>query len=182
MEPTMACCTPGTRFALLSAVCAALLLMPASASAQRSVIGGGVVYTDLEPFDVGLQLNGYLAMPAVTGLSIGGDLTYYVPPSYSQQMGGTKMESDGDLLAFNANLRYRFAAAAPLHVYALSGLNVARWSVSASELGTATELGLNLGGGLELGIGFGRLYGEAKLVTGELDRFVIAAGIRLLLR
>lgn len=186
-EPMMAFCMRGTLFALLSAVCASVLLLPASASAQRSVIGGGVVYTDLEPFDAGLQVNGYLALPAVRRLSVGGDATYYLPPSWSEQLGGTIMESDGNLLAFNANVRYHLVAAAPLHIYALSGLNIARWNVSASaagtgEAGSATELGLNLGGGIELGIGFGRLYGEAKLVTGELDRLVAAVGIRLLLR
>jgi preprotein translocase subunit SecD len=47
---------------------------------------------------------------------------------------------------------------------------------------SGTKLGLNLGGGLEVEIGFFRLYGDAKVVTDHLDRFVAAAGVRLPLR
>jgi opacity protein-like surface antigen len=172
--------------AILTAVCSALLLVPTSASAQ-AVAGAGIVFTDLDPFSIGLQVNGYVALPAVSGLRVGGDLTYYLPDSESDSFFGETFESDVNLFAINANAQYFFLTNPELGLYALGGLNIGRWSTSASAGGVSgstsgTEMGLNLGAGIEYGMGFGLLYGEAKLVTGDLERFVLAAGIRIPLR
>jgi hypothetical protein len=167
------------RFSLTAGmVCALALIGAPAASAQQTVIGGGIVYTDLGEFDLGFQVGGYLAIGAIPGLRVGGDFKYYLPQSETL-MGETW---DVDLMAFNGNVHYFFMSTPELGLYGLGGLSLARMSVSfpgGSE--SDTEMGLNVGIGTEFNIGFGLLYGEAKLVTGDADRIVVGGGLRFAL-
>ncbi|MCB0620041.1 MAG: hypothetical protein KDC41_15295, partial [Saprospiraceae bacterium] len=64
-------------------------------------------------------------------------------------------------------------------VYALAGLNLAFVSVDLGAFGDASdsELGLNLGGGIQLPItdALG-LLGEVKYVIGDADQLVLTVG------
>jgi hypothetical protein len=160
-----------------AAVCAASLMGAPAASAQQTVVGGGVVYvTDVEGFDLGFQVNGYLAIAAVPGLRVGGDFTYYLP--HKETFGSESITVN--LMAFNGNAHYFFMSTPEMGLYGLGGLSLAR--ISASFMGQSesdTEMGLNLGIGAEFHLGFGALYGEAKMVTGDADRIVVGGGIRI---
>jgi len=161
---------------LLAALVAVVLSFAATERANAQiVVGGGIAFTDLDPLDLGIQGNAYFGLPAMPELRIGGDIVYYFP-------------QDGfDIIAFNVNAQYHFPLQPGTSVYGLAGLSLARWSfdddfddIPGFEFDTSgTETGLNLGGGIEFGVGFGSLYGEAKFVTGDLDRFVVAGGVRI---
>ncbi|MBD3615615.1 MAG: hypothetical protein HUJ22_03505 [Gracilimonas sp.] len=85
----------------------------------------------------------------------------------------------------NANANYIFHADEEqgLTAYALGGLNFMTVK-SKFDDGTNTasasnsEVGLNLGAGLEYGVGFGDLFGELKYVIGDADQLNIGAGVR----
>ncbi len=71
--------------------------------------------------------------------------------------------------------------------YALAGLNIGFFKFETDFGGdlfgtgsvTDTEIGLNAGAGAQFDVGFGYAYGEAKLVLGGFDQFVIGGGIRI---
>lgn len=85
----------------------------------------------------------------------------------------------------NANANYVFHADEEqgLTAYALGGLNYTTLKYKFDD-GTNTssssnsEVGLNLGAGLEYGMGFGDLFGELKFVIGDADQLNIGAGLR----
>jgi hypothetical protein len=164
---------------LAAAVCAAALVGAPGASAQQTAVGAGLAYTDLDPFGLGIQVNGYVPIAAIPGLRVGGDFTYYLPESES--FNGQSL--DMNLFAINGNAQYFLMAAPEFGLYGLAGLSLARVSVSfMGQSESETEMGLNLGIGGEFTVGFGAIFGEAKLVTGDADRIVIAAGVRIPIR
>jgi opacity protein-like surface antigen len=171
----------GKYAALAFALCSAALVGTTQASAQQAVVGGGLTFTDIGDFDLGLQVNGYLPLEAVPGLRLGGDFTYFLPQSESF-MGAS---ISANFFAINANAQYFFVTGDEFNLYGLGGLSIGRFSISGSEPGygresvSNTEMGLNLGGGGEFATGFGAIFGELKLVTGDYDRFTIAAGVRV---
>jgi opacity protein-like surface antigen len=172
-------------------VLVAALTLPASA--QTVVLGGGLVHgADMEPFDLGAQAGLYVGLNRLLpGLRLGGDVEYYFRDSeevvvvfpdqatgFSEEITTTTLESS--FVAINLNAQYLFLRGAGLDLYGLAGLSMGR--ASTEVLGTSqseTRTDLNLGGGLELPLTFLRLYAEAKLVVGEVDRLVAGAGLRL---
>lgn len=175
--------------ALLIAALAVSMVSAQSADAQIRV-GGGVVYTDIDPWNLGLQGNGYFALPNLPQLRIGGDFTYYLPESEGINVPGVgNARVEQGLLALNGNAQFHFLTQEQFSLYALGGVNWTRVSISASsdlpEIPTGEEsearVGANLGGGGELNLGFGVLYGEAKSILAGEDwsRIVLGAGIRI---
>jgi opacity protein-like surface antigen len=87
---------------------------------------------------------------------------------------------------FNANGHYLFQDDEDLALYGLGGLNLTRVSVDFPEnqfFGggsvSDSEIGLNVGAGLEYGVGFGNLYAEAKYVISSADHLAITGGVRI---
>jgi hypothetical protein len=135
-----------------------------SVTAQTAVIGGGAIFTDAEGLDFGVQGGAYLGLGAVVpGLRIGGDVELYLGVD------------DGSFLALNGNAQYLFLRGPGLNAYALAGVGYGRSSNGA----TFTDVGLNVGAGMELPLTFGDLYGEVKAVTGDFDRLVLGVGVRI---
>jgi opacity protein-like surface antigen len=177
------------RLALVAILALGTGLAATSRAEAQLRVGGGVVWTDLDPLGLGFQVNGYMGVPDLfPGLRLGGDITYYLPESERVTVPGLgSFESELSLLALNANAQLHLLTQDQLSVYALGGLNFSRASVSVSvpgfgsESDSETKLGLNLGGGAEFLVGFGALYGEAKYVVAGDDwaRVVLGLGIRI---
>jgi opacity protein-like surface antigen len=152
--------------------------MPLDAEAQQDeqTFGGGLVYgSELEK--LGIQLNYYYFLTAL--LAVGGDFTLFFPES--EEAGGVK--STATWMAFNINAHYILFTAIAMRAYVLAGLNFAlfRFKVSGggfSVSDSTSEIGLNLGGGIEYALAVGFLFAELKYIIGEFDQLVIAAGYR----
>ncbi|NGP87928.1 outer membrane protein [Fodinibius halophilus] len=140
--------------------------------AQDIKAGGGLAYgTEIE--SIGIQAG------AVMGFSDSfrgaADFIYF----FGEEANGV----DTSWWELNANVHYVFLSEATMTVYGLGGLNYAtvETTVSAGGFtasGSASEVGLNLGGGAEFGIGFADLYTELKYVLGDADQLGISAGLR----
>ena len=155
------------------------LAIPQSASAQL-FLGGGLVYgTDIS--SLGLQANGHLVVNEENKLRIGADLTFFLPEKTSTEIG----DFTTNLFAINVNGHYMFVTAEELIMYAIGGINLAFASVETPTIAglpidnTNSDLGLNLGGGVEVTVPFGRIYGELKYTVGGFDQLQIDAGVRI---
>ncbi len=170
---------------LVLAISAISFAGPTGAVAQQDLMaGGGLVLTDMDPFGLGLQVNASAAIAEVENLRVAGDLTYYLPDSESETIGGETYEASFGMIALNANAHYFFFANETLSAYGLGGLNISRSSTSvdfagATESDSNMEFGLNLGAGLHYPVTFGVVYGEVKLVTGDYDRMELGGGVRI---
>jgi hypothetical protein len=146
------------------------LALPASAQVG---FGGGLIYgTDMDPFDLGVQAGVVVGMDnVVPGFRIAADVEFYFPQSEG--------DIDFNFFAINGNAQYLVVRGGPMDVYGLAGLSFGRFSVSNGDLdGSTTEMDINLGGGIELPMTFGRIYVEGKAVVGDFDRFVFGVGAR----
>ena len=142
---------------------------------------------------IGIQLGGYYTISET--IRAGLDFIYYLPASESVEDFGVTIEEDLNVFEINANAHYIFVDESDFLVYGLGGLNItsvkteveAEDSEGLIEEGVdgidASEIGLNLGGGIESEIDFGILYGEVKYANlgGDADQLVISAGLRFLL-
>ena len=84
-------------------------------------------------------------------------------------------------LNFNGN--YLFEINNPdITPYALAGLNLAIISYDSEYLGignsSATEIGLNLGGGADFVVSTFIVFGELRFVLSSADQLVIAGGVK----
>lgn len=137
-------------------------------------IGGGLGYgTEIE--SLGIQAGGvYVINEQFRGAV---DLIYYFP--------NDSFGYDITWFEINANGHYLFVTEEDLIAYALGGLNFATLNYdypdnqffgggSVSE----TEIGLNVGAGLEYNLDFAKLYAELKYALSSADQLVISAGLR----
>ena len=139
-------------------------------------LGIGIVYGE-EIERIGLQLNYFYFLTAA--LALGGDFTFFLPETFDT---GT-FETTVTFFTLNVLAHYYFFANETLRAYALGGLNFAISRVKvrgggASNSDSASELGLNLGGGLEFALAAGFLYLELKYILGEFDQLVLGGGYR----
>lgn len=155
-------------------VLAALILAPSQAEAQFTLGGGLAWHND---FDLGVGIWGVAPAPGIhENVSIGGDLTFFFP--------------DADFIDYfeiNANMFYSFRdTEMSFTPFLLGGLNIARISVDTDLDGTifdfdasATEVGLNAGGGLSFGSDDGGIQPVvgAKIELGGGEGFVLFGGI-----
>ncbi len=70
-----------------------------------------------------------------------------------------------------------------LTAYGLGGLNFLNVSAKfesggSSDTSSDSEVGLNLGAGLEYGLDFADLFGELKFVFGDADQLNLGVGLR----
>ncbi|MEX1136378.1 MAG: outer membrane beta-barrel protein, partial [Balneolales bacterium] len=127
-----------------------------------------------------LQLNGYYRLPANEQIFVGGDFTYYFPDEET----AFDVEQRLTWMEFNINGQYHFIEDDELRAYGLGGLNYisVRSSVEADGFEASdseSEIGLNIGGGVEYDLEFGLVYGELKFIISDADQLVLGGGIRI---
>lgn len=141
--------------------------------------------------DLGVRVDGYYAV--TPEIRVGGDFTFYFPKSeeYSESGGGFTATGTAKQTVWELNLNgnYIFLDEDDIILYALGGINITGISSSIeieSNFGSdddsrsTSEVGLNLGGGIEYALDFADFFGEAKLggLGGDASQFVIGAGLR----
>lgn len=160
------------RLFLVLAVPLTLAAVPQSAEAEGFSLGiGGVYGEEIEEF--GVQVNGYVGEAfGHEWLRLGGDFTFYDTPS------------GVDFWELNGNGHFLFSDTVDARAYAIGGINYSRMRVTFSGPGfgrtraSDSEIGLNLGLGGELKLGFGDVYGEVKYVISDFDQLSVGAGVR----
>lgn len=147
-----------------------------SATAQIQVGGGLGFATEIE--QLGFQVGGTYVINEE--IRVAADIIYYLPGDQGQGI------VDVNWFEFNANGHYLFQDDEDLALYGLGGLNVTRVSIDFPENNffgggsvSDSEVGLNVGAGLEYGVGFGNLYAEAKYVLSSADHLAITGGVRI---
>jgi hypothetical protein len=135
---------------------AALTWVPGAVQGQAT-LGPTLAYHDDADFGIGATL-GIDASSLGAGVGFVGDFIIFFP------------EGDVDYLEFNANLTYDFPLQQSTVVpFALAGLNIARASLGDMS---DTELGLNLGGGVEFSAGSFRPSAGLRVEIEGGDGFV----------
>lgn len=137
-------------------------------NAVAQSVGAGLAYgSEIEA--IGIQVNGvYGFTDEIRGAA---NFTLFFPDQ----------PSDGDysFWTLNADVHYLFMAEEATNVYGLGGLNFASQEISSGGFSASdSEIGLNLGGGAEFGMGFGSLFAEVKYVISDFDQLVLNAGVR----
>lgn len=166
---------PRLSFALLAAT--ALLFGAAPAAAQLG-IGPQISYAD--DFDLGIGGRLQFGMGTLFGdEGFAGSLIGITTFDWFFPDCG---DIDCSYLEFNANAAYPFARQSEFSPYVGAGLHFARWSSDADtglgNLGKdATEIGLNLLGGLLYDLGTFSAYGEGRFEIGGGEQFVLTFGL-----
>ncbi len=156
-------------------------LLSAAPHLAHAQLGVALTYgTDTE---IGAQVSYYRALEIsddLEGLRAGGDLTLYLPQDFGNEFAG--IDATVTYLEVNANGQYAFEETEERRLYALGGLNYAYVTFSGDDLrGVASsngDVGLNLGGGGELLVGFGRAFAEAKFTLGGFSQLGLLLGLR----
>lgn len=152
------------------------LLISTHAVAQENQMhaGAGLVYgNEVEKF--GVNLNGYYTI--TSEFRIGATINIFFPES--ETFGGNDFKSQFTGINFDGN--YFFYRENELSAYGLAGINILRGKVEVNnDSKTDSEVGLNLGAGLEYALDFGNLFGELKFagLGGDADQLVLGAGVR----
>lgn len=170
------CFKVGVRKLFISLLMAGIgMLAPRTASAQFRAGGGLVFGSYIET--LGIQVNGNYLFDEENGVRFAGDLTFFFPNT-------SGIDFTRSVFAINGNGHYIFTTTESILAYALAGLNIAveKLEYDSSALGRTTsdtQIGLNLGAGIEYEISIGYLYGEAKIVIGGFDQLELGGGIRV---
>ena len=92
---------------------------------------------------------------------------------------------DVNYFEINVNANYYFYNTDIFEFYGLGGLNLTRahWDDDNGNDDSDTELGLNLGGGINFEIGKSFVpFSELRFTIGDYDQFVISAGLKFNLK
>jgi hypothetical protein len=144
-----------------------MLAAPVTVQAQLEAGPLLAYYDDLEAIGVGA----FIAIPVpqlAEGFAIVPDFTWYFPD------GGDYFEINGDLAYY-----FPVAADSPVLPFAFGGLSIGRVSVDLGQFGEAsdTDVGLNLGGGVEFAAGSLNPFAGAKFELRDNTGFVIFGGL-----
>lgn len=139
-------------------------------------IGGGIIYgSEIEK--LGLQLMYYYFM--TTSIALGGDISFFFPEK-TEFIGSSFTQT---LITLNVVAHYVLYTSVIMRAYALAGLNYALFRFKSEGEGfsgsdSSSELGLNIGGGIEYALASGFLFLELKYILSEFDQLVLAVGYR----
>ena len=142
------------------------------AEAQILHFGAGPVYGfGIEK--LGLQVNGNYVYNEK--IRFGADFTYFFPRDLP-------LDVTANLVTLNLLGHYLLLNQEAFLVYGLGGLNIAFSNLDNVNIpgveSTDTDLGLNLGGGVEFFQSFGRIFAEFTFTIGGVDQGMLAAGVR----
>jgi opacity protein-like surface antigen len=136
-----------------------------STAVAQTTVGGGLAYGEnIE--EIGLKIDGIYTINE--DFRAGADIIYYFT---------------GEGITFwelNLNGNYLFVKEDDLIVYALAGINYARQSFDFDGMNDVSnsELGLNIGAGLEYDLDFAKLAPEIKYALSDYDQLVVSVGLR----
>ena len=135
-------------------------------SMAQAQIGGGLVF-GFDIGTVGINLRGDI--PVTEEIDVVPGFIYY-------------FESDISIFEFNANGHYNFEASDVVQPYALAGLNISRFEYDNEFRGVGfdidgTDIGLNLGGGVNFELGNINAFAEGRLLLGGFEDFSITTGV-----
>lgn len=152
---------------LCSVALVGMLAAPAAVQAQLEAGPMVAYHTDAEAIGVGA----FLAIPVpqlAEGFAIVPDFIWFFPDGFDY------FEVNGDLAYF-----FPVAADSPVMPFAFAGLNIARTSIDLGTFGSAssTDVGLNLGGGVEFAAGTLNPFAGAKFEIQDATGFVIFGGL-----
>lgn len=128
--------------------------------------GSSVGHLEESEFGVTLQIY-YGITEEIRG---GASYTYYIIS-----------ENDLGASEFNLDGHYFFRNRDNVIVYGLGGLNISRIQAESETWGniSRSNIGINAGVGLEIGLGNIALFGEPKFTIAGWNQFLITAGVRL---
>jgi hypothetical protein len=146
----------------------ALVGMLAAPTAVQAQLEAGPIlayHDDAEAVGVGA----FIAIPIpqlAEGFAIVPDFTWYFPDNF-------------DFFEINGDLAYFFPVAAdsPVMPFAFGGLNIQRISLDVPGAEGQTEVGLNLGGGVQFAAGSINPFAGAKFELQDATGFVIFGGL-----
>lgn len=151
-------------------ILALLLAFNISAHAQegRIQLGPGLAYGG-EAENLGISVDGYYSINEQ--FRAGAALIYFFP------------KDDINHYTIDLNGNYIFHREDLWMAYAIAGLNIFTYNWDSDVEGvddSESELGLNLGAGIEYARSFGNLFGELKLagIGGDANQVVLGAGVR----
>jgi len=133
--------------------------------AQAGQLGLGLTKgADID--DIGLYVGYQFGL--APKINLGPDMTYYLTSS-----GLTYFE-------INFNLFYSFVADGNLSVYGLAGLQFAYASIDLGFLGSSSnsEIGINLGLGIQINLGGASLFLEPKFTINGFEQLAFSGGVR----
>jgi outer membrane protein X len=131
---------------------------------QQTKIGAGLAYgTDVEK--IAIQACADIAINAP--ITIAPDFKYYLTDEFVT------------FWELNANVHYVVSDKGGTNIYLLGGLNYATSSVDMAFLGSvsSSEIGLNVGAGIDLSVGSFYITPEVKYVLSSFDQLVIGAAL-----
>lgn len=161
------------KFKILLAVLAVFAL--AGASKAQLLLGPSLIYGTSSISEPGIQVSGYLPIPQVDKLWVGGDLSFYFAHDY-----GSFKESFWEL---NANAHYMFYDEKGLSAYGIGGLDLTTIHLKAyanytGNAASQSNVGINLGIGGAKSMNFGLVFAELKYVVTNYDHLALGAGVR----
>lgn len=149
------------KFLALAALVLTVSLFTANNANAQWTLGGGLSYAS----NMGIGVNFYKNTDEVyKNTRAGGDIIYYFISGYT-------------LLEITANAHYFFINEENLGAYGILGTSY----FAAFGSGAAASVSgiLNLGAGAEMGMSFGKVFGEARVLLGYGSTFGVNAGVRI---
>ncbi|MFK7846426.1 MAG: outer membrane beta-barrel protein [Rhodothermales bacterium] len=142
----------------------------------EQLIGGGLIYgSEIEK--LGLQLSYFYFM--TTAIALGGDISFFFP----EKTEFVDSSFTQTLFTLNVMAHYVVFTTLIFRAYVLAGLNYAVFRFKSegefiSGSSSSSEIGLNLGGGIEYALAAGFLFLELKYILSDFDQLVLAVGYR----
>lgn len=144
-----------------------------TATAQEGAftIGAGLAYGSEIGGDGEMGLDLHALYGVTNDIRVGAGFTYYlVDAPAGVDFSASELNLDG---------HYMFMNDSELAVYGLAGLSIGMVSVESGGISNSdSEIGINLGGGLEYNMGSIALFAEPKYTISGFEQFVVKGGVR----
>jgi opacity protein-like surface antigen len=166
---------------LMSVLVAAALFIaaPQALFSQNLLIGPEIAWNN--DFDIGIGAGVEFGLGSVAqGLGLYGDFLYFFAGDAEIPSGSEIVLRDQDYFEFNANATYVIPLEnSSITPFALAGANIGIRDVNTENLSDAaaidqdTQVGLNLGGGIQFNLGDFRPRAGARFVLGGYETFTV---------
>lgn len=156
------------KFALILSALVGMVFLSGSLRAEGNSLGAALAYGG-DWKAVGIEGRFYYDFPGSKNLRLAANFTYFF------------VDSPFTFWTIDGNVHYAFASFSGGRAYGVGGLDIAHSSVEGFS-GSSTDLGINLGAGVEGDVTFGAVFGEVKAVLGNASEIVLTGGLRFALK